>query len=378
MQFDHNNPNNRKAKMKLKNVVMAAAIAAAMPFAFADEAPKAEAAPKAAEQAPKAEIKVDEAAIDKALSVIPEVAATYGKDGKVTRKEIVEFLRPQMIQAAKSGQNIPAEQILPAAANFANQLMIQNILAAEAKSKGFAPDMEAAKNQLQEIKNARGEENVKKMLEAMGMTEEALLGKLAESSMIDALFNSLIKIDDAAVKKFYDENPHHFTLYNASHILAMFPGSQEGKQPTAEDEKAALEKIQKAQKELKDGKDFAEVAKAHSDCPSKEQGGSLGTFGPGQMVPEFEEAVKKMKQGEISEPVKTQFGYHIIKAGETKVISFDEAKENITTFLKNQEGNKVAKDLIDKLVAANNAKVLIEMPKPPQPPQAEPPKPADK
>ena len=353
--------------MKLKKVLVLAALAATMPFALADEAPKAEVkeAPKAeVKEAPKAtEVKVDEAAIDKALAAIPDVAATY-EGGSISGKEVRDFLRPQILEAAKHGQPILPEHVLHAAAGYTNQLMLQTLIAAEAKAKGFVPDIEAAKKQLAQIKAANGEDNVKQMIQRMGMTEEALLAKLGESTMIEAFFNSFVKLDDGAAKKFYDENPQHFTTYSASHILAMFPGAKEGKQPTEEEEKATVEKLKKAQQELAAGKDFAEVAKAHSDCPSKEKGGDLGTFAPGQMVPEFEDALKKLKTGEVSEPVRTQFGYHVIKAGETKLVSFDEAKDSITEHLKGQEMNKVAKQIIDKLVADKKAKVLIELPKP--------------
>ena len=65
--------------------------------------------------------------------------------------------------------------------------------------------------------------------------------------------------------------------------------------------------------ELKAGGNFADLAKKYSTCPSGKRGGDLGQFGRGQMVKEFEQATFAMKVGEISQPVKTQFGYHIIK-----------------------------------------------------------------
>lgn len=66
-------------------------------------------------------------------------------------------------------------------------------------------------------------------------------------------------------------------------------------------------------KRLRSGANFNTLAKEFSTCPSKSKGGDLGWFGKGQMVPKFEEAVKKLSHGQVSSPVSTQFGYHIIK-----------------------------------------------------------------
>lgn len=67
---------------------------------------------------------------------------------------------------------------------------------------------------------------------------------------------------------------------------------------------------------IADGEDFGTVAAAHSSCPSGKSGGSLGSFGPGQMVPEFDAAVFSGEVGEVQGPVKTQFGYHLLEVTE--------------------------------------------------------------
>lgn len=76
---------------------------------------------------------------------------------------------------------------------------------------------------------------------------------------------------------------------------------------------AKQSKLLEVQEKLKNGAKFEDLAKMFSECPSKKKGGDLGWFAKGAMVPEFEQAVQKLKVGEISQPVKTQFGWHLIK-----------------------------------------------------------------
>jgi peptidyl-prolyl cis-trans isomerase D len=100
--------------------------------------------------------------------------------------------------------------------------------------------------------------------------------------------------------------------------------------------------------QIENGTDFAEVARQHSSCPSGAQGGELGEFGPGQMVREFDEVVFSGELNTVHGPVKTQFGYHVIKLEDiqpAKTQTLEEATTTITSTLRNQESKKLARQL---------------------------------
>ena len=98
---------------------------------------------------------------------------------------------------------------------------------------------------------------------------------------------------------------------NASHILLMYAGSERSKATRSKDE--AKTQIESIKNELDQGADFAESARAHSDCGSASAGGGLGGFGRGQMVKAFEDAAFELEVGQTSGVVETAFGYHIIR-----------------------------------------------------------------
>lgn len=128
-----------------------------------------------------------------------------------------------------------------------------------------------------------------------------------------------ITVSDADVKKYYDEHAAEMVggeSVNASHILVA-------------DEETALAILAR----IRAGEiTFEDAAKENSSCPSGGEGGMLGDFGRGQMVPEFEEACFSMEIGAISEPVKTQFGYHLIRLNgknAAEAIPFERIKEEL-------------------------------------------------
>lgn len=104
------------------------------------------------------------------------------------------------------------------------------------------------------------------------------------------------------------------------------------------------ESAQKILDEINEGLDFAEAAQKYSSCPSGQAGGDLGEFGPGQMVPEFDNAVFNMKAGEMSAPIQTQFGYHLIKIASISDgadVKFEDVAEQVNQTAVNVKRNDI-------------------------------------
>jgi len=148
-----------------------------------------------------------------------------------------------------------------------------------------------------------------------------------------------ISVSDADAKTKYDENPDEYKepeTIGAKHILV--------------DDKAKADEI-KAKLDNKE-MTFAEAATEYSSCPSKENGGDLGTFGKGMMVAEFEEAAMASEVGTVTEPVETQFGFHIIEVyekNEAQVKDFDEVKDSIKESLLQEKQMEKYNALINDL-----------------------------
>ena len=145
------------------------------------------------------------------------------------------------------------------------------------------------------------------------------------------------------MKKYYEENKDDFytDTVTASHIL-LKTIDDNGNELSDEKKKEAKKKAEEALKKVKSGEDFAQVAKEYSEDSTASNGGELGTFGRGQMVSEFENAAFSMKPGEISDIIKTQYGYHIIKVTERvdEQKSYDDVKDEIKSTLASQEYSK--------------------------------------
>ncbi|MCM3440130.1 peptidylprolyl isomerase [Metabacillus halosaccharovorans] len=203
-------------------------------------------------------------------------------------------------------------------------LITKNLINQEVEKEKITVSSKEIDAELQElIDSYGGEETFEQQLTSSGLTQDDIKEDIEVNLKIEKLLEPQIEITEEEMKTYFDENKDSFAQtkqVKASHILV-------------EDEETAKEVKEK----LDNGEDFAELAKEYStDTASAESGGDLGFFGEGSMVAEFEEAAFSMKVDEISDPVKSDYGYHIIKVTDTQEAAeanFEKSKEEIKGIL---------------------------------------------
>jgi peptidyl-prolyl cis-trans isomerase C len=175
---------------------------------------------------------------------------------------------------------------------------------------------------------------------------QAQMAFQAENLLANLLYQNIAStttVDEAAVKEYYDKHKGEYEQVHARHILIRFKGSPVPVKPDQKDltEDEALAKAKEIRTKLTAGGDFAALAKSESDdAGSGANGGDLGTFRHGQMVPSFDQAAFSLPVEQISEPVKSQFGYHIIKVEQRNSKSLDDMKGEIEKKLRPELAQK--------------------------------------
>jgi len=203
-----------------------------------------------------------------------------------------------------------------------DEMVIEELLFKEAKKRKLHKDSEV---------KALIDEAIRKVLIAKVIEDEA---------------KKSIPVSEDDVKTYFEQNKDRYLvpeMVRASHILT-----------------STEEEAKKAKEELDAGVDFAEVARKYSKDLTKDRGGDLGYFKKGQMIPEFEKTAFALEIGQISDLVKSRFGYHIIKLGDRKPATyrqFEEVKSNIRNLLSRNNQREAFDEFANKL----KAKAYIEV-----------------
>lgn len=307
-------------------------------------------------------------AVDDVVARVDGIPISRGEFDKVMSSNISRFEQQNQQPFAEEYRPQLERQVL-------DGLITRALLEREANELGIEISDDRLDETLAQFKSQFPNESAYKIaLEQEGFTEDEFLTELRRQMTIEELINrrvyDSVEVTEESMRSFYDGNPQYFQRpeqVTARHIILTTEGI------TDESElRAKRDELAEIRREIVNGADFAEVAKERSEGPSASNGGQLGQFGRGQMVPAFEEAAFALEPGEVSDIVETQFGYHIIEVLDktsSSVESYEEAKENIRSFLTEQERNVAAQHYLADLRKEAEIVELIEIdiPTPPQP-----------
>jgi peptidyl-prolyl cis-trans isomerase C len=260
---------------------------------------------------------------------------------------------PPSLNAAPAAALAPDAVIITVGDEKVTKAQFERILASVPEQQRAQFNSPAGKKRLAE-----------QLVELKAMAQEARAHKLEDDPLVKAeialkidqtlaqrLFQTYLetaKPDDAALHAYYEEHKNEWEQVKAKHILIRFKGSSVPLKPEQKDrtEEEALALANDLRAKILAGASFDDLAKANSDDSGNAQtGGSLGTFERGRMVPPFDKAAFAAEIGKVTEPVKSQFGYHLILVEEHKTKPFEEVRAQIEKKLGPELAQKRVADL---------------------------------
>lgn len=265
------------------------------------------------------------------------------------------------------GAKIPADRLARIEQNILKRLIEKRLIDhAVAQANVVVPESDLTEGFEEYKKRFQSDEQFENYLKHGRVTKESIEERIRDRRALELLLEKQgeMEVTDEAAREFYEKNERFYTEkagVRASHILIKL-----AQNAPEEEEAKALGKVKAAQEALAKGEDFAAVATRMSEGPTAPKGGDLGFFGEGRMVKEFQDVAFAMKVNDVSDPVRTRFGYHIIKVTdrrEDRKKDFEEVKDQIIKSLKNKKFFTERR----KLLADLEKKATIEkfLPEPP-------------
>ncbi len=223
------------------------------------------------------------------------------------------------------------------------------------------PDADVDRSVFAMAKQCGGMEKLRAQLKKQNLTEKTLRGQIRRGRRVDILVERICsqtpEPTEEEVRQHFEDHKDEYTKQErvlCQHILVTPKDGSEAAHQAAKD------KLSEIRARVIAGADFGDEATAHSDCPSGKNGGSLGWFSHGMMVPEFDKAAFEMKVGDVSDIVKTQFGYHLIYKTDHEApqeASFEEAHDSVRDFLRHAKRGETLAAHVNELRAKADVRV---------------------
>lgn len=292
---------------------------------------------------------------------LPEVIARVNGE-TISRDELEGAVRSY---AANTGSEIRPDNRAEVYRGVLDELIAFRLLGTELKTRGIEVGREEIDAALGELRRRFPNDGAyRRALAEQKLTADQLRERTKQTLLINRLLErevgNGIEVAPAEVARFYEANPDRFQQPEAvrlSHILIGLPeGAGDAQRKAAEARAASL--AERARK----GENFAALAKAHSQDASRERGGDIGFVVRGQAQKPFEDAAFALQPGEVSGPVETRYGFHVIKAGERRPaqkVPFGQAAAQVEEYLAGQKREEKMREYVNRLKSSNKVEILI-------------------
>jgi len=273
----------------------------------------------------------------------------------ITKAELDREVNHAKQRLMNTGKPVIDSQLSRLKNQVLEQLINRELLYQESQKQGITVSKAKIAEKLEAMKkNFSSNTDFETILKEANLSEVQIKSQIERSLAIDefitAMFVEKTTLSEEEAKAYYESNPESFKQpeqVQASHILIKVDPEDDGSKRAS-----ARMEIEKIQQKLRNGENFAELAKEFSQCPSGAKGGNLGYFSRGQMAKPFEDAAFALAPGEISDIVETKFGYHLIKAKDKRAetdMAFDDIKDGLTRYLTQQKVQKKVVQYVQKL-----------------------------
>ena len=345
--------------------------AAATPAAATPASAPAESTPAAAtpaESIPAASATPTASEGGSASLDLKDPVATVDGD-KISKAQLDEVFDKAVQMTGVKAADLTSEQKMEGYRQLLDELITEKLVTKAAA--GFTVPQSEVDAQIAKIKaQFPSEEDFGKQLAQVGQSPEQLNDTirkmLQQEQWLESQIAGKTEVTDEEAKQFYEANKAEFQQpdsVKASHILFLV--SKEDSQEIVDKK---LEAAKTAEARARKGEDFGALAKELSEEPgAKESGGDLGFFPKDRMVPEFSEVAFSQKVGDISDPVRTQFGWHVIKVTDKKAagtVPYEEVKAQLITYLKAKKREEAAQTLLKSLRTSAQIENTLPLPAP--------------
>jgi len=297
--------------------------------------------------------------IDRIIAIVNNEAITLSELEKIVSIESEERLKDIREDSKEKAKERLRKEIL-------KELIERRLQLQRARRLGIGVSREEVKEAVEEIKRKNGldDAGLLKALAKENITlkeyEDGLRDQLTIARLINQEVRSRVAITDKDIASYYEDNKRDF--FTPEHIKVSHIFLKLSDRAGEKERDALKETLDKVLKRLRSGEDFGEVAKAYSEGPTASSGGGLGVFKRGEMAPELEEVAFSLKKAEISDPIWTRGGVHILRIEERYEAGYrplEEVREEIRKILADRETERLYREWITGLLENSFIEIRI-------------------